>query len=223
MGRARAWAVWVALAAPLAAAGQEWETVERGPIVVKVRSIPGTASREVWAEGELDAEVQDLQTVILDSEGYPRFMPYVKETRVLETSADGARLVYTRLEPPFISARDYVVRAQVGKLLGPDGRGEFSNSWRSVPDRLPRRNGVVRLPICDGSWTVSRAASGRARVVYRASVDPGSWVPGFISDMANRTGALHTLRAVEREARRRAEARRAQAANDVQRQPRSTP
>jgi len=75
---------------------------------------------------------------------------------------------------------------------------------------------VVRLPICDGSWRVSRAAApGRSKVVYRASVDPGGWVPGFVSDMANKSGALGTMRAVEREAQRRAEARKAQAANGL--------
>jgi hypothetical protein len=35
-------------------------------------------------------------------------------------------------------------------------------------------------------------------------------MPGFLSDMANRSGAVGTVKAVEREAQRRAEARRAQ-------------
>ena len=200
------------------AQGQEqgWETISRGPIVVKVRTISGTPQREVWAEGELEAEVQDLQSAILDADAYPRFMPYVKETRVLETTRGGAQLVYARLEPPFIGARDYVVKVEIHKQADGDGRGEFANAWHSVPDRVPRRQSVVRLPICDGSWRVSRAAApGRSKVVYRASVDPGGWVPGFISDMANKSGALGTMRAVEREAQRRAEARKAQAANGL--------
>lgn len=205
----------MAVAAPLAAGAQEWEIIAQGPILVKVRAAGGTGARELWAEGELDAEVQDLQSAILDSDAYPRFMPYVKESRTLETTQEGARLVYTRLEPPFISPRDYVVKVKVSKRVGPDGRGEFSNAWHAVPDRVPRRRSVVRLPVCDGSWEISRAPSGRARVVYRASVDPGGWMPGFLSDVANSSGTIDTLRAVEREARRRGEARRAQAANDV--------
>src|SRR5262245_39552613 len=210
MGASRGWAVWVTLAAAAApglahgedlggsSPGQEqgWETVAQGPIVVRVRVIPGTPQREVWAEGELEAEVQDLQSAILDADAYPRFMPYVKETRTLETTPDGARLVYARLEPPFIAARDYVVKVRVHKLADVDGRGDFANAWHAVPDRVPKRPSVVRLPVCDGSWTVSRASSGRSKVVYRASVDPGSWMPGFLSDMANRSGAVGTMRAV---------------------------
>lgn len=217
----RRWAVCVALAAPLMAgahsSAHEWEIIATGPILVKVRPIRGTSARELWAETELDVEVQDLQSAILDSDAYPRFMPYVKESRTLEITQAGDRFVYTRLEPPFISPRDYVVKVQVLKVVGPDGRGEFANEWRAVPDRVPRRRSVVRLPICDGSWSISRAPSGRSRVVYRASVDPGGWMPGFLSNMANSSGTIDTIRAVEREARRRGDARKAQAANDVRR------
>jgi START domain-containing protein len=219
--------VWCAVAlgalAPAVAVAEEpqsdadpgWEVVASGPITVRVRDIRGTGAREVWAEGELAAEVRDLESAILDGEDYPRFMPYVKESKTLEVRPDGSQILYARLEPPLISPRDYVVRMQVHKRTGPDGRGEFANVWHSVSDRLPKKPNVVRLPICDGSWTVTHAGPGRSKVVYRASVDPGGWMPEFISNMANRTGAVSTMRAVEREAQRRAEARKAQAANEV--------
>jgi hypothetical protein len=42
-------------------------------------------------------------------------------------------------------------------------------------------------------------------------------MPGFLSDLANRSGAVGTLRAVEHEAQRRGEERKAQAANDAHR------
>lgn len=199
------------------AGGPGWEVVARGPIVVKVRSIQGTDAREVWAEGELSAEVQDLESAILDGNAYPRFMPYVKETKVLEVRPDGTTLLYARLELPLVTPRDYVVRMRVHRRSGPDGHGDFANAWHAVNDRLPARPDVVRLPICDGSWTVTHGSPGRSKVVYRASVDPGGWMPGFLSDLANRSGAVGTLRAVEREAQRRAEERKTQAANDARR------
>jgi hypothetical protein len=199
--------------APLVTIAQGWEVVARGPIVVKVRQVAGGNVRELWAEGELEAEVQDLQEAILDADAYPRFMPYFKESRTLELAADGTRVVYARLEPPFIGSRDYVVKVQIRSLVTPDGRGTFSNFWRSMPDRLPRRRSVVRLLVCDGSWDISRTPSGRAQVVYRAAVDPGIRLPAFLSNLANSVGTIDTFRAVEREARRRGEVRRARAAS----------
>ena len=64
---------------------------------------------------------------------------------------------------------------------------------------------------------MTHAAPGRSKVVYRAAVDPGGWMPDFLSDMANRSGAVGTMRAVEREAQRRAEERKTQAAAEVRR------
>jgi hypothetical protein len=64
---------------------------------------------------------------------------------------------------------------------------------------------------------VTHGSAGHSKVVYRASVDPGGWMPGFLSDLANRSGAVGTLRAVEHEAQRRGEERKAQAANDAHR------
>ncbi|HYV47323.1 MAG TPA: START domain-containing protein [Myxococcaceae bacterium] len=215
------WVVALALVAgvPGVAVAEEeagWEVVARGPITVRVREIKGTGAREVWAEGELEAEVQDLESAILDGDAYPRFMPYVKEAKTLEAHPDGSRVVYARLEPPFITPRDYVVRMHIRQRSGPDGHGDFANAWHAANDKLPPKPNVVRLPICDGSWTVTHAGPNRSKVVYRASVDPGAWMPGFLSDLANRSGALGTIHAVEREAQRRAEARKSRAADQAQ-------
>lgn len=218
----RAWwlAVLCCLAMPALARSGPWETLSRGDIVVRVRAVDDGNARELWAEGELDAEVQDLQAAILDAESYPRFMPYVRESRRLQEGRDGVALVYTRVAPPFIQPRDYIVGVVVQKRVAPDGSGEFSNRWYAVPDGAPRRDSVVRLQRCEGTWRVVPGGDGRSRVQYRASVDPGGWVPEFISDMANRAATLDTFRALEAEARRRGEERRSQALNEAQRQAR---
>src|SRR4051812_9667824 len=122
MTRMRAWA-GVALSVlsilpAVALAGDHWEGVMSGPITVRTREVPGTAAKDVWAEGVIDAEVQDIQSTILDAEAYPRFMPYFKESRFVgAAAADGSRLVYSRMALPFVSERDYVVRVSVLKKV----------------------------------------------------------------------------------------------------------
>lgn len=209
------WAGWFVLAWPLWAGAQQWETVATRPVVVRVREVKGTTTaREVLAEGTMDASVQDIQAAILDAEAYPRFMPYVKESRTVGKAAGGGKLTYTRLEPPFLAPRDYVVKVSIHRSVNPDGSGEFLNSWRAVPDVVPERPGVVRLLLCEGSWRIRPTADGRARVVYHAAVDPGGWVPNFLSDMGNRTGITETFKAVEKEAQRRGKQRRTQASSN---------
>src|SRR5688572_11965693 len=87
----------------LAVAGERdgWELVQSGAITIKARQRPGTAIREIWAEGVLEAPVQDIQATLMEVDRFRFFMPYVKEARVIgQVEPDGTRYVYTRIEPP---------------------------------------------------------------------------------------------------------------------------
>lgn len=195
------------------ASANEWELIMTGPITVKTRALSGTTVKEVWAEAVLDAEVRDLQSAILDSRAYPRFMPYVREVRMIEGPAeDGATVVYTRLALPFLNERNYVVRVFVDRGVSEGGTGEFANRWVADPNRIPEVPNVVRLRFNQGSWHVFPLPDGRSRVIYRMAVDPGGWVPGFAVDLANKKGVTDTFHAVEKEAKERGALRRRQAA-----------
>lgn len=209
MGTGRAAAAWVAgmlVAVPVTAAASEWQVVSTGAVTVKTRTISGSI-KEVWAEGAMNASVVDIQETILDAEAYPRFMPYVKESRFLGAPADGGRYVYTRLDVPFVSARDYVLHVTVDSKVDAGGTGTFINKWKATPDRIPSRRNITRLRTCEGSWHVKAGPDGKAHVVYRAVVDPGGWLPGFAVDAANKKGVSDTWNAVEKESQRRSQAR----------------
>jgi len=190
---------------------QPWERIADGPITIRARARLNSPIREVWAEADLDASVEDLEEAILDTEGYTRFMPYVKESRILDKELpdpDGSRLVYARLELPWVKGRDYVIRVLVEKRARNDG--SFQNRWFAVPGKVPPKPYLVRLSVNEGSWEVRPKGEGHSHVVYRCTVDPGGWMPGFIADMGNRTGVMDTLHAIEREAQRRAAQRKTQ-------------
>src|SRR5207247_2435306 len=64
-------------------AEEAWETVVTGPpITVKTRAREGTNIKEIWAEGEIDASLLQVQEVLTDPESFPKYMPYVKESRI---------------------------------------------------------------------------------------------------------------------------------------------
>src|SRR5688572_797788 len=100
-------------ALPLAAAaGTEWETVASGALVVRVRDKEGTPYKEVWAEGEIAAPVREIQATLMSPDRFPQFMPYVKEAGTIEYGKDG-NFVYTRLDLPFLTSRDYVLKVSL--------------------------------------------------------------------------------------------------------------
>lgn len=206
--------LWASLAtAPrvvAAPAESEWTTVMTTPVVIKNREWKGSDVREVWAEGEIAAEVQDIQRTLCTPEKFRDFMPYVKGAYHVGTpEPDGSDYVYTQVAPPMISARDYVVRVWMDESVKADGSGEFRQRWEAVPDKLPTRSSVVRVRVNSGSWHIRPSVrSGFSWVVYRFAFDPGGALPGFVANLGNERGVLATLRAVEQQARRLAEERR---------------
>jgi hypothetical protein len=205
-------AALVVLASVTEARGEEWETVATDPVLIKARSIPGSSIKEIWAQGEIAAPIQDVQATLVDVERFREFLPYVKEARRLgKAGSDGVQYVYTRLDfGPWISSRDYVVKVQVDRSVARDGTGEFRNHWVAEPDRIPARANVIRLRVNQGSWHVVSRGPNKSFAVYRFMVDPGGWIPAFAANAGNKQGVLDTFSAVEREAQRRAVARRKQ-------------
>jgi hypothetical protein len=204
-----------ALASLEAAAADDgsWENVsDGGRITLKMRSRPGVSAKEVWAEGEIKAPVQDVQSAVMEVERLATFMPHVKESRYVGApEADGSRYVYARLELPVLSSRDYVLRVYLDKSVGPDGKGEFKNHWQAVNDKIPSRSNVIRLKLNEGSWHVKPMGDGtRCWAAYRLIVDPGGWVPGMAAEWANKSGVTGTFEAVEKEAQKRHAARKAE-------------
>lgn len=209
-------AVMLALLAGGAFAAEgAWETVAETPYLIKMRAVPNSNVKEIWAEGDLDAPAQDIQAAIEDPDSYSKFMPFVKESRIIgKPEADGTRYVYTRLDfGSLVASRDYVVKVKTEQSVAADGTGEFRQRWVAEADRLPKRANSIRVRVDEGSWQVTPKGDGKSHVVYRFLVDPGGWVPGFAANMGNKQGVSDTLKAVEKEAQRRCKARQAASAN----------
>ncbi len=201
--------VLVLLAAPARAAEPQWETVATGAITIKNRDVPGKPVREVWAEGEIAAPVQDIQDTLMDVSRFRHFMPYVKDAReISEKFPDGSVYVYTLTDFPIVGKRDYVSRTWLLESVKADGTGTFRNRWQAFPDHLPRRREIIRLTLNEGSWVVTPVGDGsKSFAVYRFMVDPGGWIPSFAANMGSNRGVQETFDAVQKEAQRRRDER----------------
>lgn len=203
-------AAFVLSAARAFAAEGGWKTVESGPTKIKSRDLPG-GLKEVWAQGRIDAPVEHVQATLMDSASFASFMPYVKISKAFEAKPDGSHLAYTRIYPPFVAPRDYVLDVKLDKSVAADGSGEFRNHWEAVPGKLKEFKKVVRIDHNTGSWHVKPLPGGASLATYTFVVDPGSAIPGFVAKKADRKGVLDTWKAIEKEAQRREAMRSAQA------------
>ena len=196
----------VASSALAADANDGWTVVLKGPpYTVKNKVRDGSAIKEVWAEGEIAAPVKDIQDTLMTPEKFRNFMPHLKASRTIGApEADGSFYVYTELELPVITSRDYVEKITVDEGVKADGSGAFRQRWTAVPDKIPERRNLVRVKVNDGSWAVTPLGDGsKSYVVYKFAIDPGGWIPNFAAEMGNAQAVPDTFKAVEKEAQRR--------------------
>ena len=201
-------AVALVLVAGAASAADEWETVESEKAVIKVRPRADGSGKEVWAEKDVEASAADVQTALTDSFSFRLWMPYVKESRVVTTNADGSRVVYIRLKLPVVDDRDYAITVTDEKKLAEDGTGAYVQRWKVAEGALPERKDVVRLKYNDGSWEITPKGEASTHIVYKFAVDPGGSIPGWLSSFGQKDAVVNTLKAVEERAQKLGEERK---------------
>jgi hypothetical protein len=199
-------AVTASLLVTTAFAEDAWETQQTEPVLVKTRARAGTEVKEVWAEGTIKAMPIDIQNALMDEKRFTQFMPYLTEAREIGTrEPDGAKYIYSKIDLPVLSPRDFIHKCYLDKDAATDPQGAFANHWFAVPNKTPNRSNVVRLQISEGSWLVTPNPDGKSsHVVYKFSAEIGGSVPISAANRANARGVGDTFANIEREATKRA-------------------
>jgi hypothetical protein len=196
---------FLVLGTPVLSQEPAWDTVVKGPIVLKSRALKDSAIKEYWAEGEIAAPALDVQHALETSNRLKEYMPYLKDCREISArQSDGSIYVQTLIDLPVIGKRDYVVQVWTHESIQSDGSGTFRNEWKAQADYLPRRAGIIRITHNNGGWTVTPTGDGsKSWAVYKFSTDPGGWIPAFAANMGSESGVKETYAAITKEAIKR--------------------
>jgi hypothetical protein len=191
-----------ALAASLlGGAPAAWAQPAAPAVAVETRAIPGRDVKQVTAQGRIDATPHVVHAVIADLEGYPGFMPYVKESRVLSREGPGDARNYQRLSfgMPFVQDRHYVIRVVEREYRDAEGRRAWAFVWR-LEDGLPSdaRSDAVRVSVNSGYWDVRpvAGAEGTTDLRYCVFTDPAGSLPKWLVGLANTEGIPQLFAAV---------------------------
>ena len=168
-------------------------------ITIYMRPHEGSAVRECKAIGVIDAEPIVIKRVLDDTAEYPKFMPYVVESRTLTKTADG-RVGYQRISPPMIGDRDYTVRVKCESGPCTTGGTTYCNRWEAANDLGPAEiKGVTRVKITKGSWLLEPIPGGKTRATYTIFSDSGGGIPTFLLNTANKTAIPKLFEAVRKQ------------------------
>ena len=181
----------------------KWNPVSQAPdLTVYERVHKDSDLREFKAVGLIAMPPEVVRRVLDDVAEYPRFMPYITESRVL--ARDGkSRVSYQRVSPPIVGDRDYTIRVQCETQRLPGGAACYCNRWQAANDLgPPARAGVTRVKIIEGSWLLEPTTDGRqTRATYCIYSDSGGALPAFIFNTASKTAIPKLFEAVRKQAR----------------------
>lgn len=177
--------------------GPDWTEANRtAEFVIFTREDARLGARDILAVTELDASPALAFEVLGDFDHYAEFMPYTKETRILERTSETRLKVYQRLSPPVVSDRDYVIDVTLSPATDAT-KGVFESRWTSAPDAIPTRDGCVRVRLNSGSWTMEPLDGGRrTRLTHRLQTHPGGSIPTWVADKSNTVAIPELLKAV---------------------------
>ena len=169
-------------------------------VTIYSRPRPGSQLKEFKAVGPIDAPTSTVCAVIDDFQNYPKFMPYMTETRLIKRESDSI-VGYQRLSPKVCADRDYTLRVWKKSWPVPDGM-VFTSHW-SPANELgpPEKKGIVRVKLCEGKWLLEPDGSSKTRATYFIYTDTGGFIPSFIANRVSVTGITKLYAALRKQVR----------------------
>jgi uncharacterized protein YndB with AHSA1/START domain len=162
-----------------------WKEGTRSPeITIFFRENDQVHAREFQAIGPIDAPPDVVFAVVTDVENHPKFMPYEKESRIVDRPGPNEIVVYQVIDAPVIENRDYFLHIKTTPGATPNTT--WKSEWYSVPDFQPERKGFVRMRVAQGYWLFEPLDGGRrTRLTYTSLTTIGGLVPQWIANSSN--------------------------------------
>lgn len=179
----------------------EWkEEANKNGVAIYSRIRPGSALKEFRGVGMIDATPAIVFAVLDDTEAYPSFMPYTSECHILKRAKDFI-IAYQRLALPLVSDRDYTLRSEHAKWLGPEGP-IYRIRWAPANDLgPPEKPGVQRVNVCEGGWMLEPNGAGSTRATYVIFTDSGGAIPPLLANNGSRIAIRKLFEAIRKQVR----------------------
>ena len=169
-----------------------WELKkDQDGIKVYSRATDDSRFNELKVEMTLTATLSSLAALILDIDNYHSWSFNTEKAYVLKTAGPGDLYFYTLIHSPWpASDRDLPVHLQITQDAGTRSLAVLSTC---LPDLIPPKKDIVRVPLSVEKWTVSPLADGRIHIDYQLKLDPGAGAPAWLINLFAVKGPFETF------------------------------
>ncbi len=181
---------WVLLVTnPLPAQAWELEKDKEG-IQVFTRKIEGYAIKEYKAIIQLKTTIEKLTNLLKDHENLKTWFVKCPVSKRLKKVSEEEYYVYFLNDAPWpVSDRDNITKMTFELL----DNGTQLIHLKGVPDYLPEKSGIVRLPRMQAKWMFEPEANGTVKITQQVLADLGGNIPGWLVNFAIVEAPFETL------------------------------
>lgn len=176
----------------------EWEYL-RGDdgIVVYTRKSPDSPFKEIKVQNMMQTDLSSLVALMKDVENHKNWTYANKKASILDRHSDFSWVFYGYSNAPWpVQDRDMIVNA---KLSQDPETGIVKNEGVCNPDYIPEKDGVVRVPDCQSTWTLEPVGLDSVRVTLEIRIDLGGSLPAWLVNMVSSKGPYETIKNMEAE------------------------
>lgn len=170
-----------------------WELrKDRDGIKVYVREAIDSPFKELKMKFSVNATMSSVVALLQDIEAIPDWVYKCEVGYVVEKINDEEEYYYNLIDFPWpLSDRDFIVKSKL--YQDPVTKVLRSESY-AVTDKMPEKEGVVRIVETNLWWEFTPHANGQIDVDYYLKSDPGGYLPAWIVNMAIDQGPIQTIK-----------------------------
>lgn len=165
-------------------------------IQVFTRKIEGYAIKEYKAVITLKTTVEKLTNLLKDHANFTTWFVKCPISKRLKKVSEDEYYIYFLNDAPWpVSDRDNITKMTFELL----GNGTQLVHLKGVPDYLPEKPDIVRLPRMQAKWMFEPEANGMVKVTQQVLADLGGKVPGWLVNFAIVDAPFETLSNLRKE------------------------
>jgi len=168
---------------PLMVAGQtEWELEKvKNGIKVYTRHVSWSDYKETRGVTEVNVPVESCVAFLLDMEVVPEWVYGAKTIDILEKMGDTVIVYWLETKAPWPYRNRDAVYHQ--RLRWDTLKSCVRVDIVDLPDVLPEKEHLVRLPKAKGYWEMTPLDIEKTRLEFVMHVEPGSAVPAWLANV----------------------------------------
>lgn len=155
--------------------------LDKDSVKVYICKVSNSKFKAVKSFFLLRGNLSQIAAMILDIEHHGEWTYKTINSKILKKVSEREIIYYTEVVAPMlISNRDFVIRMTLDQN---SETKEIVIDLVSIPDYIPRKKNVVRIPFSKARWLIKPLSSSLLQIDYYIEIDLGGSIPPWIVNM----------------------------------------